>query len=535
MKIDQLSDITPLIMILDKNGKIIQISSRLEKHLGKNYAGLNILEIFDFTRPSIEYIRENTFSKLTTHLFLFTDKRTGFAMRGQVNRKDEDHLWLIISPWLTYLELNKPEIQLSLPDFMRSDTQLELKVLLSTQNMMMADMDLVMEELKNSLAVQKRFLGNISHELKSPLHTIIAATELISFNKNQDENNSLYIKSILESSNILLSTINQILDYSKSVGTTSDTSITAIDLRDICNKVFSIFKIRSELKEIEFKFEYDLPENLPKLIGNATKITNSLINLLTYAFRNSHNEDIIFRFFAAADIDDKFNLRFEIEKESAGIEKHQLPDFFMPFSDSNSYSKTSDNYSDSTGLELSITKNYIESMNGKIGYIKPKNKKAFILWFSLTLSKSFLNEEINQSKNIKNEINNFTKKILIVDDIPLNCKLTSLQFEKIGINTVCCYSGFQALELLKENNFDLILLDIQMPDMDGFETILKIKALENFSMVKVFAWTATITDELESLIISHGFSGILTKPTSKKIISDFMYKYYNQNVCLLKN
>jgi len=523
VKIENLSHITPLIMSLSKDAIITQLSSQLTNHIAKKYLGLNLFESFDFIRPNSEFLDKNPIQNMTSHLFLFKTKENNFGFRGQLVRQDDDNYWLILTPWLTWLLKNKSNIRLDLNDFMLIDSQLELNVFLGTQKMMMEDLGKLAEELQESNNTQSRFLDTMSHELRTPLHAIISAAEILELDINFPS--SKYIRTILSSCHILLGSINQVLDYSKSKNFSLQQENGPVELVDLCSKIISVFESRSFSEKVSFITNISIPENLPLLYGDQTKISNSLINLLSNAFKYTKEGKIIFNVSATENEEKKINLRFEVQDEGIGIAEEELSNLFTPFNLNKYNSNNSKTFTSSTGLGLSITKNYIETMGGEIGYSRPVEKKGSIFHISLTLPKyKKTRKNINSPLSLNNILeNNSPPKILVVDDNPLNCKLTRLQLIKLGVEVVEVNSGYEALEALNTQPFDLVLLDLQMPEIDGFETAFEIRKLPDLSNLPLIAWSATSSNEIQEKTIAYGFSGYLSKPTTIKMIQEMLY------------
>jgi len=164
-------------------------------------------------------------------------------------------------------------------------------------------------------------------------------------------------------------------------------------------------------------------------------------------------------------------------------------------------------------------------MGGEIGYSRPVEKKGSIFHISLTLPKyKKTRKNINSPLSLNNILeNNSPPKILVVDDNPLNCKLTRLQLIKLGVEVVEVNSGYEALEALNTQPFDLVLLDLQMPEIDGFETAFEIRKLPDLSNLPLIAWSATSSNEIQEKTIAYGFSGYLSKPTTIKMIREMLY------------
>ncbi len=376
------------------------------------------------------------------------------------------------------------------------------------------DLQIKITQAKNlaeqAKAIQEQFLANTSHEIRTPMNGIVGMTELLS-KTDLDAEQKEYIGAIQESSSNLLIIINDLLDLSKINSGKMTFESSPFHLDEIFKNIIIPFKKRAEEKNIKILTSMDSGIS-DILIGDATRLNQILLNLLNNAIKFTEKGEIKI---SAKIIDANKNLNkieFSVSDTGVGIPKENLSDIFKNFAQVDS--KNNRKHS-GTGLGLSIVKQLVEAQNGTIKVESELNKGSvfsFILSFKEGKKGLTKNPKILSPKNDKN--NSIT--ILIVDDNQINQQVAKLTLEKLNFKTITVSGAKEAFEVLKSNLINLILMDVTMPEMDGFEATKYIR--NNFpaplNKIPIIAMTASALVGDKEKCLSEGMDDYISKPFS---------------------
>lgn len=387
------------------------------------------------------------------------------------------------------------------------------------------------EKIKNELIVAKeeaeklsgfkdQFLANMSHEIRTPLSGIIGFTKIL-LRGNITEKQKEQLTTIKISSDILLVVINDILDLAKIEAGKMILEETELNVRHLTNSILSTFELRLQEKEQTLHTYFD--ESIPEcVLGDPVRINQILLNLVGNAikFTNKGGAINVYVNLLKQD-DDTVILEFIISDTGIGILEEKIENIFDPFIQSNS--NTSRLYGGS-GLGLNIVKQLIDLMKGTITV-----KSQLHVGSTFTL-----NIPLKQTKKIALEINreicNDNKsellvklkglkdiKVLIVDDMVINQLLVKTIIEDIGFETEIAKNGKIAINLLEKNNYDLILIDLQMPEMNGWEATKHIRNKMKLpkSATPIIALTADITEKNIIKCQEIGMDAYVCKPINE--------------------
>ena len=361
-----------------------------------------------------------------------------------------------------------------------------------------------MNELKS------HFLSNISHELRTPLNTILTVSELI-----QNENNieALREKSelIKYSSQNLLSAVNDILDYSKIENNEFYLENNPLNLNILLKEIAKEYQIKADEKELNFLFELDA--KIPELIiADTSRLQQILNNVLQNALKYTETGTIKFSVNCINLNDEKVKLQFVISDTGVGVHSEKLEAIFDSFSQETINDKRK--YG-GLGLGLFIVKNIVNKYKGEINFTSEVNKGSSCdiqLEFDYLTNKTIKNDIVTHSDNDK-------KRILIVEDNIMNQMVLKMIFKDWQNSTFeIANNGQEALNLLKDNYFDIVLMDLQMPIMDGYEATIAIRSGlcgKVKSKIPIIAITADATEPTKERVKSIGMDFYMTKPVDK--------------------
>lgn len=377
--------------------------------------------------------------------------------------------------------------------------------------LMQVNEDLVKAKIQaeQSKAVKELFLANMSHEIRTPLNAIIGFQQLLK-NTELSPSQIEYVEAIDFAGRNLLSIINDILDLSKIESGKLEFESIPFSVKDTIESVVDLFKQKAKDKKIELIVNHDskISENL---YGDSTRFSQILINLLGNALKFTDKGSVQVTSFLSYENEQEVKCTFEVKDTGIGIELKNLPKIFERFSQASS--DTSRLYG-GTGLGLTICKFLVEGFGGRINVQSEKGKGSTFV-FDIVLKKNEMGQK-NQTKNQTIEIQSFDKKIsiLLAEDVEINQKLMKKIALNWGYDIDVAGNGEQVLEFLSKNDYDILLMDIQMPIMNGFVTCLNIRALENEKKrnIPIIALTAQASNAEAEKCINIGMNAYVSKP-----------------------
>jgi two-component system sensor histidine kinase/response regulator len=362
---------------------------------------------------------------------------------------------------------------------------------------------------------KSEFLSNMSHELRTPLNAIIGFTQLISRYSSLSPNNQEYINIINSSGEHLLALINDILEMSKIEAGRVTLNENEFDLYRLLNSLEEMLQLKAQFKGLHLVFE--LSPQLPRCIRtDESKLRQVLINLLGNGIKFTQQGSVTLRVKVVNDVElsaDSQNstLLFEIEDTGPGIDPNEFDKLFTPFGQT----ATGIQASQGTGLGLCISQKFIQIMGGEISVnstLGVGTKFTFTIPVLLaTKMQANTLESINQ-KAISLAPDEPAYRILIVEDKESNRQLLVELLSNLGFQVQEATNGQEALYIWETWQPQLILMDMRMPVMDGYEATRQIKAQETDSYPTIIALTANVFEEERQKILSAGCDDVVRKP-----------------------
>ncbi|HOP74751.1 MAG TPA: ATP-binding protein [Bacillota bacterium] len=370
------------------------------------------------------------------------------------------------------------------------------------------------EDTKLANEAKSRFLANISHEIRTPLNCIIGFAEIMK-NTIHIEERQRYLNLIVDESEKMLELINQLLDISKIETGKLRLVNEPFNLREVMESITSAYSTLAHNKGLTYRVHIaeDIPETL---MGDALRLRQILINLIGNAIKFTFKGHISTDVKMVSHTDTEITLRFEIEDTGIGIpaDKQQL--IFEPFVQAED---TTTRKFGGTGLGTSISKELVELMHGQIG-VNSHPGIGSTFWFTARFEKtsssaspaSFLfNEPLENIPLIPNA------QILLVEDYPTNREVALAHLKNLGCSVHIAENGKIAVEKFRKNPVDLILMDVQMPEMDGYQATQLIRTLPGGQSVPIIGMTANAFDSDLSNCFKFGMNDVITKPFRKKL------------------
>ena len=351
------------------------------------------------------------------------------------------------------------------------------------------------------------FLANMSHEIRSPLNSIIGMINLtLMLDKDKEQKQYLHIAK--DSADHMLTVINDILDYSK------------IEMKcmHLNNEVFDIYHLikntmiamDSSVYNKKLQMEYEISADVPKIVkGDPSRIRQVLINLISNAIKFTEKGSIIVKCKNISDDDNSCTLEFSVQDTGIGIPEDRISSIFNRFTQVDL--KESNNYS-GTGLGLAISKELIELMGGTIT-VESRPGEGSIFTFRIYLDRAVMDEKNENLSEMRPDVyEKKSLKVLIAEDIFTNWMLYEKYMQKLGHSFKIVENGKEAINELEHNRYDIILMDVEMPEMNGEETLRLIRSGIRGIQKDIPVIALTGYTEFDLKKTDYKFNGFLIKP-----------------------
>jgi signal transduction histidine kinase/CheY-like chemotaxis protein len=366
------------------------------------------------------------------------------------------------------------------------------------------------------------FLANMSHEIRTPMNGVIGLTELLFRTKLSNEQQS-YLEKLKYSSNNLLHIINDILDFSKIEAGKFSIENTEFEFQRMLDSVVNIASVEAKAKGLTLSVSID--NSFPTtVIGDPVRCSQILSNLLSNAIKFTEQGNVSLKI--QRNKNDFVNIT--VSDTGIGISKEQQEKLFSAFTQADE--STSRKYG-GTGLGLVICKHLVNLMQGELS-LHSELGKGSCFNFNICLPETKKQPSEKENINPNNRDDNYSsvklkdKKVLLVEDIALNRLIAQSLLEQAGLIVDYAVNGLDATKMVLQKEYDLIVMDIQMPVMDGFEATKIIRSNPEYSNTPIIAVTANVTPEEKALCIAAGMNSHLTKPIQFEELIPELERYF---------
>jgi len=523
----------PFHIVLDEHLHVMQTGAVLSRLCPGLIEGASLGEHFLIQRPVLQRMDFDALRRQRDALFVLRYRKGSLCLRGEIVVQ-ERHLFFLGSPWVTDMtDVNR--IGLSLKDFAVHDPAVDLLFLLQTKNKALADtqeLSLRLKKQKDDLRVamlaaevaeqsnrtKSEFLAVMSHEIRTPLNGVLGMLDHLLTSELSPHQQGC-AATAAKSGKTLLGIIDDILDFSKVEAGKLELECVDFGLRRAA--VDAVELLAYQAGEQGLTIELDIAPEVPDdLRGDPARIRQVLVNYLGNAIKFSSAGPVAVRVHLIDEAATHATIRLEVQDHGIGIEHCKQATLFEPFTQADA--STTRKYR-GTGLGLAICRKLAALMGGEVG-LSSEIGRGSTFWFTVRLEKSAAVEQAPLGLTAAS--GGFSGHLLICEDDPVNQLVAELHLTALGLTVEIVSTGAAAVAAAARTHYDLVMLDMRLPDMDGLDVCRVIRAQQGKRKhLPIVIWTASMAGVDHRLIADVGADAVLSKPFEPSALKQTLSRF----------
>ena len=374
-----------------------------------------------------------------------------------------------------------------------------------------------------AVEAKSQFLSVMSHEIRTPLNAVIGYTQLLKLEdpaKHQIE----YLNTLEFSSKHLLSLINDILDFSKIEAGKLELEQKSFNLYNLMKQLYQVFVFQAQEKNVELLMDIEVEEHI-HVLGDQVRLNQIMTNLIGNALKFTKNGHVRFACIKLNEAANRLALQFEVEDTGIGIPENKLESIFEGFSQAGA--DTTRKFG-GTGLGLTISKKLVELQNGHI-WVKSTLGEGSTFYVQLEFEKQEMQLQIPHQPQTRRPANSLSgMRVLVVDDNKINRVITQKFLSRWQVETDAVENGLKAFETVQSQMYDLVLMDLHMPEVDGWVATRLIREMSGdyYQQLPIVAFSASTSADILDKVKVAGMNGFLSKPFDANKLFEILQLHY---------
>lgn len=376
------------------------------------------------------------------------------------------------------------------------------------------ELAVALKKAQAATLAKSEFLATMSHEIRTPLNGVLGMAQLL-FDTELSEQQREYVSNLKNTSNTLLAIINDVLDFSKIEAGKLELESISYDLHQLINEVCAIFKLQAQQKGLSLQVEVD--ELVPRwIVGDPTRLRQILMNLLSNAMKFTESGTVGLAVMPSLESD---VLTVCVWDTGVGMDEKARSKLFQAFSQADA--STTRQYG-GTGLGLAICDRLTTLMGGRI-WVESEQHKGSRFYFTFVAPRG---KETSQNTRVETSKSLAELKVLLVEDNAINRLVATKLLQKLNINAAIAVDGLEAVAMTEKAAYDLILMDMQMPNMDGLTATQHIRAMNLSKRPTIIALTANAMNEDQQRCLAAGMDDFISKPIHFDQLKQTLSRFY---------